>query len=120
MEIVVNCFRARCHCRADALLFASGAGRSEHFFRYCAYDDSSGVGSWCFRNCASRKGREAKTCEQRTHNNAAGLRWIAEITEFQTIKRNEGSAPALRGSAARTDAPQTDRHAAEGPTADGR
>ena len=42
------------------------------------------------------------------------------LTELQTIKCNEGSAPALRGSAARTDAPQTDRHAAEGPTADGR
>jgi len=55
--ILVNCFSARCHCEADALLFASGAGRSGRFFRHCAYDDSRGAASWCFRDCASRKSR---------------------------------------------------------------
>jgi len=57
----------------------------------------------------------------RNHAICAAIQHFDRIL-FEAPSRvgGEGSAPALRGSAARTDAPQTDRHAAEGPTADGR
>jgi len=39
---------------------------------------------------------------------------------MREVALSEGSATALRGSAARTEAPQADRDAAESPTASGR
>jgi len=49
-----------------------------------------------------------------------GRRGRCRMAGSKREQSRKGSVPAQRGSAARTEAPQTDRDAAEGPTASGR